>query len=350
MAQLQDLTDRLVAAPLTDKSGSWIGSKMARPSLDKIGNWLEGRFTSFIAGEGDSPKPGETNGKAPTYGGPFAHFSTISSTTPSAMSSPQMSAGNLPDTQLPAPPFRTGSAMALRTSTTSPAQIARASSAIDYLRYKPSPANHVSPIGASVTSGSPSKLQVPYGYPSGYPSLSKPDLSTPTAQEDSADRLAGPQVASWWGDQESVTPTATSFSHPDQEPASGGFISLMDAPSVSESSSSTNAQFTAAARMQTMSREDIDEEDDLGLGNSTKRAKAPADAPAEPEKKAAAPAAATPEKAKEPEKPGEFYNLLYCVMALIRSYSGTDWLAKSYLETRVWSCQSKPWRREHILL
>ncbi|KIP09567.1 hypothetical protein PHLGIDRAFT_102512, partial [Phlebiopsis gigantea 11061_1 CR5-6] len=111
--QLKGLVDRLTAAPVTDKTGSW---KMARPSLDKIGGWLERGFTNFIAGEGDSPKPVQANGKEPTFSGPFTHFSEISTTVSAAsstISSPQMSTTNL--TEIPAaPPFRTGSAMALR--------------------------------------------------------------------------------------------------------------------------------------------------------------------------------------------------------------------------------------------
>ena len=96
VAQLKGLTDRLAAAPMTDKSGSWINSKMAKPSLDKIGNWLEGRFSSFIAGD-ESPRREEAQQKEHTFSGPFAHYSTISSTTSSTMPSPQMSTTNLAD-------------------------------------------------------------------------------------------------------------------------------------------------------------------------------------------------------------------------------------------------------------
>ncbi|OBZ75115.1 hypothetical protein A0H81_04209 [Grifola frondosa] len=88
--QLKELTDRLIAAPQVDKSGSWIGSKMAKPSLDSIGNWLEGRFTKFIAGEGDTSSRHEDATAIHPHGftGPFAHYSTISSTTTSAQPSP----------------------------------------------------------------------------------------------------------------------------------------------------------------------------------------------------------------------------------------------------------------------
>ncbi len=284
---------------------------MAKPSLDKIGNWLEGRFTSFIAGEGDSPNPAHNSSKVPTFSGPFAHFSSISSATNSTMPSPHMSSTNLADMQAQAqpaaPPFRTGSAMALRTSTTSPAQIARASSAIDYLRRKPSPVPRVSSAGISPVSTL--SAQSPYGYPNGYAPSSRPDMSTPTVQEDAGERSAGPQIASWWGagESESATPTATTFAHPDeaQQPSSSeGFISLIDTPGFSGPSSTTQAQFTAAAQAQSIGQDALDDEEDLGFGNNSSRKKSTPDAPTEPGKADATPAPAA-EKPKEAEKPGK---------------------------------------------
>ncbi|KAI0703606.1 Sec23-binding domain of Sec16-domain-containing protein [Cytidiella melzeri] len=304
MEQLKDFADRLVAAPLVDRSGSWIGSKMTRPSLDKIGNWLEGRLTSFIAGEGDSPNTADTHAKTPSFSGPFARYSTISSLTNSTMPSPQMSYSELTESQNAAPPFRSGSAMALRTSTASPAQIARASSAIDYLRRKPSPVPRTPSAGVPILTTLPPRAQAPYGYTNGFPDPATQRLASPSAQEDSSDRPSGPQVASWWGtgDSESATPTATSFppANESTHSSSEGFITLMDAPGVSAPSSSTTAQFTAAAQIQSIGREELYEDDDLGLGNTANRAKDKVDTPAEAEKGAASPAA---EKPKEPEKP-----------------------------------------------
>ncbi|KAI0341617.1 hypothetical protein BDW22DRAFT_1332329 [Trametopsis cervina] len=298
--ELKGLSDRLVAAPLLDKSGSWMGSKMARPSLDKIGNWLEGRFTSFIAGEGDSPHPVESQEKVSALSGPFAHYSTISSATNSTMPSPQMSSTNLAESYPVAPPFRTGSAMALRTSTTSPAQIARASSAVDYLRRKPSPVPRGSSAGGSAY-GLASKSQVPYGYPNGFNSSPTEEMTTPTAQDDASG--SGPRVASWWGSAESqsATPTATSFPHPDGslDQSSEGFISLMDDAALA--GPHTTSQFAAASRMNSLARDDIDEDDDLGLGNSGNRSKKAADTPAEDQKKAAPPPSKS-EPVKEADK------------------------------------------------
>ena len=296
-----------------DKSGSWIGSKMAKPSLDKIGGWLEGRFTSFIAGEGDSPNPAEGSSKVPTFSGPFTQYGEISSVNNSNIPSPQMSSTNLAQMQAQAqpaaPPFRTGSAMALRASTTSPAQIARASSAIDYLRRKPSPVHRASSASVSPAMGLSARTQPTYGYPNGFASPSNPDMSTPTVQEEAPVTSNGPTVASWWGggESESATPTATTFAQPDeplQQSSSDGFISLVDTPGFSGPSSTTTAQFTAAAHAQSIGQDELDEEDDLGLGNSSNRKKEASESSTEQEIKAATPAA-VPEKHQEPEKHGQ---------------------------------------------
>ena len=159
---MKGLVDRLTAAPQVDKAGTW---KMARPSLDKLGTWLERGFTNFIAGEGETAKPAETNGKETTFSGPFSQYSTISSTTSSAVPSPQMSTTNLADISS-APPHRSGSAMGLRPASGAGTQIARAASAIDYLRRKPSPVPRVSSASAAsfgdLPAGGP--YPSPYGY------------------------------------------------------------------------------------------------------------------------------------------------------------------------------------------
>lgn len=300
--QLQGLTDRLTAAPVLDKSGSWISSKMARPSLDKLGGWLENRFASFIAGEGDSPKPEDTEGKKQTFSGPFAHYSTISSTTTSTIPSPQMSSSNL--TEIPtAPPFRTGSAMALRPPpSAAPAQIARASSAMDYLRRKPSPVPRSASAITSPFGGAPptnTQEYSPYGY--GY----TPE-TVPREDQEGPETPSGPQLASWWGDSSAPTPTATSFVHPGMPSSASneGFVSLMDTPVVAATPSLTNgsAISSSSSRLDTF---DDDDDDDLGLGNSASRAKALSEAQQEtPNSKPAA----EPEKTqptKEADKPGE---------------------------------------------
>ncbi len=153
LQQLEGLNDRLIAAPHLDKSGSWIGSKIARPSLDKLGGWLGGQLNNFIAGEADSPQSDDTRVKEqPNFSGPFSHYSTISSATSSTMPSPKISTTDLVEG---APPYRVGSALALRPP--AQVQINRASSAMDYIRRKPSPVQRVSSANAI-----PSPYSEPY--------------------------------------------------------------------------------------------------------------------------------------------------------------------------------------------
>ncbi|KAI0709341.1 Sec23-binding domain of Sec16-domain-containing protein [Earliella scabrosa] len=286
--QLKILSDRLIAAPQLDKSGSWIGGKMAKPSLDSIGNWLEGRFTKFIAGEGDSPRPEESKGleHQQSYSGPFANFSSISSTTTSAYPSPHQSVTDLTDVPPAAPPFRTGSALANRPPSRAHVQINRASSAMDYAR----------PGG-------------PYG--NGYAPVQGFDHLRPEANShgDVSGHSKPPSSSAWgWGASESevATPTASSFVNLDDQPSSlntnSGFVSLMDdnmlsTPTVSMSYSSNP---TPRASQQNFADEDDDE---LGLGNSSHKRK---DTPVNGDAGKGTPAAKEEKpKAAVAEKPGD---------------------------------------------
>lgn len=318
--QLRGLADRLVAAPLVDKSGSWIASKMARPSLDKIGNWLEGRFTSFIAGDNEQPKPEETRGHEHTFSGPFAHYSTISSTTSSTMPSPQMSTTNLTEMHSASLPARTGSAMALRSGSGNYNQIARASSAVDYLRRKPSPVPRVSSASATAADFA----DAPWGHSqiaNGYAPIPE---TTPKAERTSSlaelrveeeetvsETPAGPQMGSWWGAPDSgsgaPTPTASSFDHSESlAPSTDGFISLMDAPSFSAPTSIS--QSSSSSGKPASYQYDDDEDDELGLGNSGNRRKTIDEGPQKESPKAVV-EDSTPEPSKESGKPGECVSL-----------------------------------------
>ncbi|GJE90820.1 Sec23-binding domain of Sec16-domain-containing protein [Phanerochaete sordida] len=299
--QLKGLIDRLTAAPVLDKSGSW--AKVTRPSLDKIGGWFERGFTNFITGEADSPKPVDQHGKEPTFDGPFTHYSTISSVASSAAPSPQMSTVNLADVPNSAP-FRTGSAAGLRPAAGS--QIARASSAVDYLRRKPSPVPRVSSASAMSSSFGDlpprSQNQSPYGYgyvPDVTPRTDRSGLSNEVGVDDQVDTPSGPPLGTWWGDSGAPTPTAASFHHqpPPQsaEASSDGFISLMD--DVPSPYAATPSYGNGGQHM-----DDVDDDDDLGLGNSTRKPQAKAGSPTEAENKPAA-QATKPEAAKEAEKP-----------------------------------------------
>ncbi|KAI0079939.1 hypothetical protein K474DRAFT_1638790 [Panus rudis PR-1116 ss-1] len=265
VAQLKGLADRLVAAPHIDKSGSWIPTKMTKPSLDKLGNWLENRLTNFIAGDADSPIVEEKPGKDKPFSGPFAHYSTIS-TTPSTIPSPQRSVTDLTEIP-PTPPYRTGSAMAYRSSAGNNVPINRASSAMDYIRRKPSPVPRVSSAGATAFP-SPASFQPP-----SRSHLSVNGMSS-TQEEGSLETPSGPQVSSWWG-SDVTTPTATSFTTQQADttaPAStDGFISLMDDPALSVTASPGPSALSRTVSQATTDLDD--EEDDLGLGNSSRRAK-----------------------------------------------------------------------------
>ena len=343
--QLRGLTDRLVAAPIIDKTGSWIGSKMTRPSLDKIGNWLEGRFTSFIAGDDEPPKREETRAKEHTFSGPFAHYSTISSTTSSTMPSPQMSTTNLAEMHPASVPTRTGSAMAVRSANGAP--IARASSAIDYLRRKPSPVPRIS----SASAASPNFSNLPgwgppavaNGYAPGPEVMQRPSkLAELRVEEEESEQgsLAGPQTGSWWGasDVDARTPTASSFEHhgPSMNSSTEGFVSLMDAPTFGGPVSQSR---TASGT----SSEQYDDDDELGLGNNAFRKKQ-TPVSEQPSSVRATPEAGTPvqeqpskpEAAKEPEKPGAYsplYDMLEHKVMLSLSCSFW-WVVQPLVEER----------------
>ncbi|KAH9951938.1 Sec23-binding domain of Sec16-domain-containing protein [Amylocystis lapponica] len=285
--QLKGLSDRLIAAPQLDKSGSWIGSKMSKPSLDSIGTWLEGRFTKFIAGDADSPLRGpEDTAATPhqlAFSGPFTHYSTISSGASSAIPSPRQSKTDLTETSISPPPFRAGSAAAMGSSPASQVQINRASSAMDYTRAydrKTSPIPRVSSASATTSTFSDASLysQALNGHAFG--SNSKQRIEEVDVNEDSDAESAmqpqGPRIASWWGSPESdaPTPTASSFIRVGdaESTQSSDFISLMDDPSLSVTPVASRTPSVDNHRSAQPSFGD-DDDDDLGLGNSSSRAK-----------------------------------------------------------------------------
>ncbi|KAI0748222.1 Sec23-binding domain of Sec16-domain-containing protein [Daedaleopsis nitida] len=278
--QLKGLTDRLVAAPQLDKSGSWIGGKMAKPSLDSIGNWLEGRFTKFIAGEGDSPRPEESKGMEhqQSYSGPFANYSSISSATTSTYPSPHHSVTDLTDVPpAAAPPFRTGSAFGNRPPSR---QINRASSAMDHVRpfqRTGSPIARVASANAATFADAASygQARANGAYGNGYtPAQGLNHLDS--HGDVSGQHSKPPTTGSWgWGASESevATPTASTFVSLDDQPSSGtsnsGFISLMDDVSTPTASKLMNTT-TPRASQQAF---DEDDEEDLGFGNKNLKRK-----------------------------------------------------------------------------
>ncbi|OAX44673.1 hypothetical protein K503DRAFT_705929 [Rhizopogon vinicolor AM-OR11-026] len=277
--QLKGLADRLVGVPQMEKSGSWIGSKVNKPSLDGIGSWLEGRLTKFIAGEGDEPslQPEPSKSQVSSLG-PFSHFNEISSTTTSASPSPPPGLMNLHSMSGTPPPRRSGSAMAVSASHAH-VPIDRASSAMEYYHptRKESPAlPKTAPLhpprsypysahGVGMNGHSPTNGYVP-AYPS-QPISRKPSLEM-TAEEIPEQQQ---QETGWWSSlndsDAGPTPTTATFHSVDNFQASPeGFISLMDAPALTATSSSSTSNHQATFE---------DEEDDLGFGNNAFNRKRP---------------------------------------------------------------------------
>lgn len=314
--QLKGLSDRLTAAPQLDKSGSWIPGKMSKPSLDSIGNWLEGRFTKFIAGEGDSPRPEESHGMAQqqSTSGPFANFSTISSATTSAYPSPHQSVTDLTEMSNAPPPFRAGSALGARPPSRSHVPINRASSAMDHVRpfqRTGSPIARVASASAATFADAASYGQARSPYGNGYaPSQGSDHLRPESGSHGDVSGFGHskpPSTGSWWGasDSDAATPTASTFVTLDDQPSSSssnsGFVSLMDDPMLSMTPTATKQQGSPLPRSNQYSLAEEDD-DDLGLGNSSSRSKKAETA----ENGDAAEGAEEKPKAAEPAKPGEW--------------------------------------------
>ena len=281
--------DRISGTSHVDKSGSWMTSKIGKPSLDSIGGWLEGRIAKFVAGDVDSPTQPQdiTRVEERTFSGPF---STISSTTPSARTSPQPTLVNNV-----VPPPRSGSAMAIPSQHTY-VPVDRASSALDHYKPKVTSTPRVASASAAVTSFSRPPAQGLNADDQPQNTLS-PSADTLTPKMTNDESIGDQGEPAWWGslssyDNSAKTPTATSFMRVEESvvrTTSEGFISLMDAPTFANITSNT-------ARESPPHSHPIPEEDDvedLGFGNTRKERKiadnndAPGPSqPAEPQNKA----------------------------------------------------------------
>ncbi|KAG6814357.1 hypothetical protein H0H92_010943 [Tricholoma furcatifolium] len=278
LEQLKGLSDRISGVIQVDKS-FWTGGKLSKPSLDSIGGWLEGRFTKFVTGDADLDKMPEENDIKPDEGafaGPFSHYSTISSNTPSARSSPQPSVVNLNTL----PPARSGSAMSYNTPHVNP-PIDRASSAMDYSRPKPAPpAPRILSANASTTSfgQAPSFGQALSAQKASNGYSPSDDLVTPRPPLVPDEDEPHVQETTWWGGTgyeegpATATPNVATFMQVDHSaiPASAssdGFISLMD-----NSAYSIGLQ-TSSSRTSSQASPVVNDEDDedLGFGNSSNK-------------------------------------------------------------------------------
>lgn len=303
--QLRLLVDRISGTSQSDKANSWVGGKIAKPSLDSIGGWLENRFTKLVTGDGEDESDKKKNGNAEQkpFDGPFAQYSTISN-GPSARSSPAPrppyanNNTNMNQSQNPsfnsnpyAPPQRTTSAMAMSSpyqGYQSYAPVDRAASAMDHHargRSSPAPAPPVPAFPSHLSMTNVNQSLSKYATaPSSHSRASttassihetseqaSPMEDSPSSQDTPIQTHGG--GGSWWdysgdGSGGASTPTASSF-HQVDEPLGGGdsgsdgFVSLMDAPSVGYTPSPGPP---ASRRL-----EDEDDMEDLGFGNSKKK-------------------------------------------------------------------------------
>jgi COPII coat assembly protein SEC16 len=291
---------------------------MSKPSLDSTLTWLEGRFTKLITGDGDStPPPTEQASRAEQQAfGPFSHYSTISSATTSARSSPQPSISN-PNIL---PPRRSGSAMGVPPVSSSHIQIDRASSAMDYIRHKPlsgelvvPPMPRVASASAATTTFAQSQSfgQVVNGYSSSSSFQSIRDskeLLTPTP--DSVNGEGSNQEVSWWGsssygtESSAATPTAAAFLRVDESTvatSSDGFISLMDDSAIAVVANDP-------AKNDPLSHSEEDEED-LGFGNSSSKRKATLPNDDQDSTSQSSPTAESKSEPAKAVRPGEYTEL-----------------------------------------
>ncbi|KAL0581708.1 hypothetical protein V5O48_000290 [Marasmius crinis-equi] len=282
--QLRGLVDRISGTAHSDKSNSWVGGKIGKPSLDGIGGWLEGRFTKLVTGdEEDNEARSDNKGEGQEYAGPFStQYSAMSSNAPSNDNSPQSSVVNLNSYAPPPPasvPGRTGSAMSNRSflgHQSVPVPHERASSAMDYgTRRKASPGPRIASASAYTTtfaqSGQAQSIYSP-------PGTAKQDdvrrSSSEIKEEDEG------QEVTWWGsssygyNDNGKTPTTATFvqlgagDQPAVNSSNDGFISLMDNNHYAPSPSASTSSFSRSAV-----NEVEEDEEDLGFGNAKPKPK-----------------------------------------------------------------------------
>ncbi|KAF9005666.1 Sec23-binding domain of Sec16-domain-containing protein [Cyathus striatus] len=261
LEQLKGLLDRINGVSHADKSGSWMGGKISKPSLDTIGGWFENRFTKLVTGDTETPTEIQPDGQKledRSFAGPFSHYSTISS-TPSARSSPQPTTVNLHVL----PPYRTNSTMS--TSAYIAPQLDKAPYVVDYTVHRSSPGPYL-PSGVIHNA-----YQPPAPVRGATQSIDEigQEPATPEISKEDKDLNDTVQEVGWWGStsygdtSDTRTPTTATFMQVDPDAlgsSSDGFISLMDTPlSVARAAKNGSAVPNAYGD---------NEEDDLGLSNS----------------------------------------------------------------------------------
>lgn len=301
LEQLTDFSSRLNGNIELDKSSSWMGNKISKPSLDSIGGWLGGTLSKFVAGEAEPSSPLSREGsiqEGATYTGAFKHYSSISSTNPSRGPSPapSVSSGPVP----PPAQWKHGGASAPNKALyNSQNPISRASSAIDHLRpgsRKNTPPPRVASANAMTTTFAQSRA---FSRPG---TLQENDAQA-YDEETSSDSFASQGNGGWWsaayGDSGGPTPTATSFVHNDEHSSAdtNGFISPVD----SYQSSTSSATTPISQHM-----EDDEFDDELGLGNSAHKAKKSVVSEQKESKEQEAKMEPAKKESEVPKKPGLF--------------------------------------------
>ena len=260
LEQLTDFSNRLHGNIELDKSSTWIGGKISKPSLDSIGGWLGGTLTKFVAGDVEPASPLSREGSIaenPAYTGAFQNYSSISSANASKSPSPAPSLNGNGNGM-----YGPGSVATLKTLYNSQNPISRAASAVDHIRpssRKNTPPPRVASASAATTTFAQSR------------SYSHSNLDNVNETANGYDNRASSESNGWWGaaygDSGGPTPTATSFVQVNgaRSTDADGFISPLD--TYQSQSQSVTPSPSNAHRYE----EDLD--DDLGLGNSSHKSK-----------------------------------------------------------------------------
>ena len=265
----QELSSRL--AGTADKNSSWISRTIKTPSMDSLGSWSLNKLTKFIEGDEPSPIPEETPSNEQSTIGPFSHYNEISSTTTSQLPSPSGSikGTSLADGGPPAgPPRRSGSAVGSHTSVSAPPD--RSASAMGYVR----PIRN-SPPGKNWSAG-PGTTTFPQV--ANHPDSNGPNVFAPKRDSTSS------YISGWWGSANGntggeavdadtgTTPTATAF-QPNGNADKGTFVSLMDSYTPAHTPTLAPAPMSTTHSSRNAVQE---EEEDLGLGNTSHTRNKPA--------------------------------------------------------------------------
>jgi hypothetical protein len=283
------------------KSDSTLLKKVAKPNLDSIGSWFEGRLTKFIAGdegsEGAEVAIGKSTsapgGKSSDAVGPFSHYSAITGgghTGQLGRAASSYDLGGANNNRLQ-PFHRTASAMAHRSPTALSAfqlrplsaQSERSPSYTAETTYAPHPEQPEEQLASTSRRASSSHS----GYGGQAESTMQPHVSLPS-----------------WGQSYDFDDTTVNQADKDEAADAGDFINPMMAFNpmgfTPPPQQGNQASYQLATQHDHLGHEEDD--DDLGLGNASNRAKV-TPKPAEEHNEDAKPSEPT-----KPTPPGEVHS------------------------------------------